>query len=379
MKKLLIATAALAMVAGTVQAQSSVSIYGRLDAGFSDKSTTASATGVEQQGAAFAFNNHSTSRIGFKGAEDLGGGLKANLLIETQLAQTNNLAAASVNGTTVAATSLGNRGLWTGIEGKDLGEFRVGLQNSFTKDYMSAYSSSGGSNVLGDPTLGSGRAALNTSRAGMLDARYTGLTYATPTLSGFKVKAFVVSDKQDTTQVTAATNNQKGQEFAVEYAAGKFNAALTIGSYKTNGATGAGSTTPTAILRADSTIEHTQKQATINATYDFGMAKAFFKNAKVESKESGGSSATDAEANYNVFGVSVPFGKVTVFANYAMGEYETVTGTTKLDDQGSQLGVTYAFSKRTSLYGIYGTTKTDLTSSTNEKDKQYAFGMIHSF
>jgi predicted porin len=109
------------------------------------------------------------------------------------------------------------------------------------------------------------------------------------------------------------------------------------------------------------------------------MAKAFFKNAKVESKESGGSSATDAEANYNVFGVSVPFGKVTVFANYAMGEYETVTGTTKLDDQGSQLGVTYAFSKRTSLYGIYGTTKTDLTSSTNEKDKQYAFGMIHSF
>jgi hypothetical protein len=244
---------------------------------------------------------------------------------------------------------------------------------------MSAFSSSGGSNTVGDPTLGSGRATTNTAKAGFLDARYTGLTYASPLISGFRVKGFVVSDKQDTSQATANTNNLRGQEIAVEYTLGQLNAAATIGSYKTNGATLAGSTTATAITRADSSIEHTQKQTTINASYDFGVAKAFFKNASVESKESGGSSATNAESSYNVFGVSVPFGKVTVFANYAMGDYETVAGTQKYDDEGGQLGLQYAFSKRTYAYGIYGVAKTDLTTATNEKDKQYAIGIVHSF
>ena len=37
MKKLLIATAAFAMVAGTAQAQSSVTVSGRVDMGYSDK------------------------------------------------------------------------------------------------------------------------------------------------------------------------------------------------------------------------------------------------------------------------------------------------------------------------------------------------------
>ena len=89
MKKLLIATAALAMVAGTAQAQSSVTVYGKLDAGYSDRKAEGT-SGAKASGAGVVFNAHETSRWGLRGTEDLGGGLKANFVIETQLGDDNN-------------------------------------------------------------------------------------------------------------------------------------------------------------------------------------------------------------------------------------------------------------------------------------------------
>ena len=85
MKKKFIALAVLGAVAGAAQAQSAVTIYGIVDTGvtYTNKvllpSTTTRATGSK-----FSVDSGmlSGSRLGFKGTEDLGGGLKALFQLE---------------------------------------------------------------------------------------------------------------------------------------------------------------------------------------------------------------------------------------------------------------------------------------------------------
>ena len=70
MKKSLVALAALAVV-GAASAQSSVTLYGVVDA------AVARETGVKFSMSGSGLMNNGTSRFGFKGSEDLGGGMKA--------------------------------------------------------------------------------------------------------------------------------------------------------------------------------------------------------------------------------------------------------------------------------------------------------------
>lgn len=93
MKKSLIALAALATVATAAQAQSSVTVYGLLDAGLRYQNNTpapALSSGGGSNGVAagsgdllsMSNGNLNTSRLGFRGTEDLGQGLKANFTLE---------------------------------------------------------------------------------------------------------------------------------------------------------------------------------------------------------------------------------------------------------------------------------------------------------
>jgi predicted porin len=81
MKKSLIAMAVLA-ASGVASAQSSVTLYGLVDAYVG----SVKVNGLRQSGvnlpAASGGGGLNTSRFGFKGSEDLGGGLKANFLLE---------------------------------------------------------------------------------------------------------------------------------------------------------------------------------------------------------------------------------------------------------------------------------------------------------
>jgi len=83
MKKSLFALAAVGAFAGAAQAQSSVTVYGILDVGFQGVTTRApySSTNMSQvKSNATRFTgegSESTSRLGFRGNEDLGGGTRA--------------------------------------------------------------------------------------------------------------------------------------------------------------------------------------------------------------------------------------------------------------------------------------------------------------
>jgi predicted porin len=81
MKKSLLALAVLGAFAGAAQAQSSVQIYGSFDGGVRHV-TDVDAAGNNQltMGSTGTYNSN---RIGFKGVEDLGGGLNAHFNLET--------------------------------------------------------------------------------------------------------------------------------------------------------------------------------------------------------------------------------------------------------------------------------------------------------
>ena len=87
MKKTLIALAALGSFAGAAVAQSSVTIYGIIDRAASKANNGQSnlsyfsdwQVGRPNQ---WTIHSASSSRLGFRGSEDLGNGMKANFLIE---------------------------------------------------------------------------------------------------------------------------------------------------------------------------------------------------------------------------------------------------------------------------------------------------------
>ena len=86
MKKSLVALAALAAT-GAVLAQAT--IYGRTDIGYGIKSLSNAngATTIKQAGVTDGAN--AGSRIGFRGTEDLGGGMKAHFVTEQGISPTN--------------------------------------------------------------------------------------------------------------------------------------------------------------------------------------------------------------------------------------------------------------------------------------------------
>jgi predicted porin len=151
MKKSLLAVAAMTAFAGAAQAQSSVTVYGILDVGFvgssyNGTSTTGNAATTngntnsvgsltqKQNAAGFGQSAESTSRIGFKGTEDLGGGTQAIFTLELGLSPNSNGAAASGTTSSSAAVSTPavfgqmNRQTFLGLHKNGVGAATIGTQ-----------------------------------------------------------------------------------------------------------------------------------------------------------------------------------------------------------------------------------------------------------
>jgi predicted porin len=80
MKKALIALAVVGAYANAVQAQSSVEVYGSVDAGVRyQTNVNAAGDSVWTMGT----GNYYSNRLGFRGREDLGGGLSALFQLES--------------------------------------------------------------------------------------------------------------------------------------------------------------------------------------------------------------------------------------------------------------------------------------------------------
>jgi len=132
MKKSLLALAVLGAFAGAAQAQSSVTIYGIVDTGvaYSSKTVSGVNNGVVSTGSKLLMNSGVVqgSRIGFKGVEDLGGGLSAVFNLETGFTNDNGGLQSDTG-----STNLFRRKSVVGLAG-GFGSVLLGRQTDFLDD-----------------------------------------------------------------------------------------------------------------------------------------------------------------------------------------------------------------------------------------------------
>ena len=122
MKKSILALALFGAFSGVAMAQSSVTIYGIVDAGVAYKDAGAGKVVSLDSGL------NSTSRLGFKGTETLSGSLKANFNLEMKLS----------TDTGANDANLFARGAWVGLSGDDFGQVNLGRHKSLTYIYGAA-------------------------------------------------------------------------------------------------------------------------------------------------------------------------------------------------------------------------------------------------
>ncbi|EJL92080.1 hypothetical protein PMI16_01194 [Herbaspirillum sp. CF444] len=141
MKKSLLSIAMLGAVAsyGSANAQSSVTVYGLIDATMST-TNNANANGARLTGMSTAW--FSGNRLGFQGKEDLGGGTNAIFKLEAEyLVATGAMDTPGV---------LFNRDSWVGLQNNEtFGKLTVGRQNTLPRDFSQTYGDAYGSSQLG--------------------------------------------------------------------------------------------------------------------------------------------------------------------------------------------------------------------------------------
>lgn len=335
MKKSLIALAVLA-ASGAAMAQSSVTVYGIADIWFGSSKTS----GVFHSGAAAQDGVRQTvlqsggvsgSRWGLKGTEDLGGGLKANFVLEQGI----NLD----QGTTGAGF---NRQAYVGLSG-GFGEVKLG--NVYT-----AYDDiSGATNSAFDSALAAANNVFVSN--GYASNPKNNIYYATPSFGGFSGAVSYALGENKTATLSAANT----VAFHAKYENGPIYAGVAYQRQKPQGS-GA-----------------SDKFTRINGSYDFGAAKLLASYGNV--KEAGGEKTNE----YHI-GVDVPLGgALTLSGGYATSKTK-LAGATDSKRSGYGIALAYGLSKRTTVYtGIHNSKSKDATGAEDGKATIYAVGLKHTF
>lgn len=296
MKKHVLALALLGAFAGVASAQANVTIYGVADIGlaFEKGGPNGSQTKVDGSGL------HSGNRLGFRGTEDLGGGLKASFAFESGL----DLA-------TGAATQGGRafgRQSWLALDGA-FGTLKLGRQ--YTPIFLAIDSL--------DPVEGISGGAGNLMRRGGVRMNNT-ISYATPNMSGFTALAAYGFGG-----VAGNSSANRAIGLAVGYQTGPI--AVKLAHHDARNAAGTDS----------------EKNTYLGGSYNFGVAKGFL--GYEVSKGVGTRDERDA-----LLGVAVPFGPSTVMASYIRKDDKSAANA---DASLYELAYTYALSKRTNIYTSY--------------------------
>ncbi|MFL9670365.1 porin [Variovorax sp. AB1(2024)] len=335
MKKSLTAFAALA-VCGLASAQSSVTLFGVVDAGVTYQSNTArdTVTGLSNKQSKWSLGNsgYNSSRIGFRGTEDLGGGLAASFWLEAPI--TNDDGATGV--------STFNRRSTVSLSG-GFGELRLG------RDYTPTF----WNDTVFDPfgTNGSGTNVISTvsgnttiNNANYVRASNSVGYFLPPNLGGFYGQvqySFAENTSTSATSTTAATSSSAGRYVGGRfgYANGPLDIALGVGR-------------STAVDTA--ALERSVQTINLGASYDFGPVKLFGELSNVKNKFDY-AAAADTHDSYNgyLIGATVPVGAGLIRVAYSQVRYnEGAAGVTGEDPLARKLAVGYVhnLSKRTALY-----------------------------
>jgi len=350
MQKKLIVAALAGLAAAPAFAQSNVTVYGVFDVGYTSqetRNTFTAGTNAVSAGPKIETTNTgldgtlSGGRIGFRGNEDLGNGLKANFVLEYGTNWSEN--------TGIPSTRLG----WAGLSG-GFGEVRVGRIQSLVKMVLDAHNPNENSTNFAPGNLD--------AHLGLTDVRVSNaITYLSPSFSGFDVRVQYANTDTDN---DATINSAKDEyvNFGVNYANGPLAIAYARNQQTTAAEGTAGEPETTAQVLA--------------AKYNLGVAVPFYSRTERDVKNAAGTKTVDSSVD--TIGVTVPMGNLKLVAQYADGKSKAVNGGVKVDHKAMQLLGVYSLSKRTNVYAIYGDTESKNTTTKFEQDG-FALGLRHSF
>ncbi|PHV28571.1 porin [Janthinobacterium sp. BJB426] len=343
MKKSLVALALFGAFAATAQAQSSVQIYGTIDAGLGK--ATGSTTAVTKR---------DNNKLGFKGTEDLGNGLKAIFQLEIRYE--------SDTGTVENTSGANSRPLFQG-------QSRVGLQGNF-----------------GTVRLGRGLTAFQESSTAF--EPWSGM----PTPAGFQTDLTVAAYSSD--PLSAPGNSRNRFSNAVFYnspviSGFQFNA--TVAAKEANGNIAVPATAGNYFVPANAVPA--SNPYSVSATYNYGQfagMAAYERNglqaklwsvaasfnpvtelklmASYQHQDDGNFKIINTDTKAWLVGANYDVGPGKIRAGYGQ---KTPDGVTKTKQ--ASLGYDYNLSKRTYLYA-------DISNRKDAVSKTYiGLGLHHNF
>ncbi len=363
-KKLPLAIAlGAAAVAPYAAAQSSVVVYGKLypyveresgsgatAAGTPVSTLSATPTGV---GGVPAIKGMSSgnSYIGFRGTEDLGGGLKAFFQLEGVA-----LPDSGVGGTW-------NRNTFVGLGNDKFGTVRLGLMDTVFKEYgdtlgilgISSGTPVSTSNILRKAPFGTNNASRFHER------RANSIRLDTATFAGFEAGFQVSTQEADSATPTAGA--AKTYSMGVKWENGPFYAAL---AYEQHDNWFGGSINAPAAMRNSTTANRgeTSKDKALQATVEWRIVKGHTVEFDVIRKSYNETAVTNGRfKSYDntawMVGYDGRFENVRVMSHYVKSNagscerLNAVCNTTGLDGSQFTLGAGYYLSKRTFVFGVF--------------------------
>lgn len=327
-------------------AQSSVIVYGIADIHLDSRKKPGLAGRVSSLDSSGIYE----SRIGFKGSEDLGGGLKANFQLEQGFALDT--------GSTSAGVAF-SRQSWVGLSGS-FGDFRFGKTWSAFDDISGATQAA--KNSMLAPNAGG--VWLTTSYK---DNPSNNLYYASPTFGGLSgVVSYGLGENK-----SAGVGAGSVTSMHLKYAQGPVYLGAAQQNEKATAATAA--------------IKFTR----VNGSYDLGVLKLLASYGRV--------AVNDRSTNEWQLGMNVPAGPVWMISGGVARSSGSITGFTR---DGSYIGKTadltpagtpdvtrtgyglaafYSMSNRTTLYGGYQATRTEVPAAADADGNVLVLGVLHLF
>jgi predicted porin len=325
MKKSMLALAALTAFAGAASAQSSVTIWGIVDA------TYAIGNGSLTDKTQVTNSGYNSSRLGFRGVEDMGGGSRAGFWLEAGVNNDNgSFGTTSTNNQSTGASGGGgmtfNRRS-TVSWGGGWGELRLG--RDYTPHFWNhtVYDPFGTNGVGTSQLLNSSLGGTTTVRASNSIAYLYGMGFNGNSLGpGNGFHAFAQMYRGENNSGAATSNDGNGFSLRLGYDAGPLSLAFANGSTKF----------------ASGKITSTN----LGGSYNLGVAKVSALWAA--DKISGGKKGSGT-----LFGANVPMGTNEIRVAFSRYETETAAGVTDGKASKTSLGYVTNLSKRTALYATY--------------------------